>query len=198
MKHYMILSGIVGGIVGSLLTALLVSPVTAQRDKFGDIECTSLSVVNPATGKATIELAHNGLGGEINISDLTGHRQVSLVGTGILNGLNIFGRSGEPVVAAISDGSGGLITVTNDIGSATGKTAAGMAASKNGTRGILEIYVNTGTAVITLKVTEYGSLASFDNKAHNTGVAIASGVKTGNSSGIVVFDGASNPIASLP
>ena len=36
-KHYLVISGIVGGIIGSLLTALLVSPVTAQRDKFGEI-----------------------------------------------------------------------------------------------------------------------------------------------------------------
>lgn len=30
MKHYVILSGIVGGIVGSVFTALLASPVNAQ------------------------------------------------------------------------------------------------------------------------------------------------------------------------
>ena len=40
-KHYLIISGIVGGVIGSLFTALLVSPVTAQRDKFGEIECRS-------------------------------------------------------------------------------------------------------------------------------------------------------------
>ena len=45
-KHYLVLSGIVGGVIGSLLTALLVSPVTAQRDKFGEIECTGLRVVD--------------------------------------------------------------------------------------------------------------------------------------------------------
>jgi len=48
MKHYVILSGIIGGIIGSVLTALLVSPVTAQRDKFGAIECRSLTVVDEA------------------------------------------------------------------------------------------------------------------------------------------------------
>ena len=45
-KRYLVISGIVGGVIGSLLTALLVSPVTAQRDKFGEIECTSLRIVD--------------------------------------------------------------------------------------------------------------------------------------------------------
>ena len=33
-KHYFVISGIIGGVMGSLLTTLLVSPVTAKRDKF--------------------------------------------------------------------------------------------------------------------------------------------------------------------
>ena len=45
-KHYMVISGIMGGVIGSLLTALLVPPVTAVRDKFGEIECRSLRVVD--------------------------------------------------------------------------------------------------------------------------------------------------------
>lgn len=47
-KHYLVISGIIGGVIGSLLTTLLVSPVTAQRDKFGAIECRSLTVVDEA------------------------------------------------------------------------------------------------------------------------------------------------------
>ena len=57
-KHYLIVSGIIGGVIGSLLTALLVSPATAQRDKFEHIECTSLSVVD-AEGKERIRLNTN-------------------------------------------------------------------------------------------------------------------------------------------
>lgn len=47
-KHYLVISGIIGGVIGSLLTTLLVSPVTAQRDKFGEIECRRLTVVDEA------------------------------------------------------------------------------------------------------------------------------------------------------
>ena len=42
-----------GCLFGSLCTimGMLASPVTAQRDKFGEIECTRLVVVDPETGK---------------------------------------------------------------------------------------------------------------------------------------------------
>lgn len=55
-KHYLMISGIVGGVIGSLLTALLVSPVTAQRDKFGHIECTGLTVIDEG-GKPRVVLS---------------------------------------------------------------------------------------------------------------------------------------------
>ena len=45
-KHYLVISGIIGGVIGSLLTAMLVSPVTADRDIFGEIECRRLKVVD--------------------------------------------------------------------------------------------------------------------------------------------------------
>lgn len=45
-KQYLVISGCVGGIIGSLLTTLLVSPVTAQKDKFGVIECAVLRIVD--------------------------------------------------------------------------------------------------------------------------------------------------------
>ena len=45
-KHYLVISGIIGGVIGSFLTTLLVSPVTAQKDKFSAIECRSLTIVD--------------------------------------------------------------------------------------------------------------------------------------------------------
>ena len=51
-KHYLVISAIIGGVIVSLLTALLISPVTAQkgfdlnRDKFDTIQCSRLEVVD--------------------------------------------------------------------------------------------------------------------------------------------------------
>ena len=73
-KHYLVISGIVGGVMGSLLTALLVSPVTAQRDrfdKFGHIECTSLSVVD-VEGKSRVFLAITEHGGSVSVGGKDG------------------------------------------------------------------------------------------------------------------------------
>ena len=49
-NRYLVISGIVGGVIGSLLTALLVSPVTAQRDKFDTLQCSKLEVVDANGG----------------------------------------------------------------------------------------------------------------------------------------------------
>lgn len=65
-KHYLLISGIVGGIIGSLLTTLLVSPVTAQKDKFGEIECTSLTVID-AEGREVVFLSRNEHGGLVSV-----------------------------------------------------------------------------------------------------------------------------------
>lgn len=55
LKHYLVISGIVGGVIGSLLTALLVSPVTAQWEKFEVVECSKLRIVDEY-GTTKIEL----------------------------------------------------------------------------------------------------------------------------------------------
>ena len=84
-RHYLVISGIVGGVIGSLLTALLVSPVTAQRDKFGEIECTNLRVVDGGgvsvwgkDGKLKVVLGFDALGGRVNVNDGDGKPSVSL------------------------------------------------------------------------------------------------------------------------
>ena len=63
-KHYLVISGIVGGVIGSLLTALLVSPVTAQRDNFDTIQCSRLEVVD-AEGRLKVVLDGNGHSGYV-------------------------------------------------------------------------------------------------------------------------------------
>ena len=93
-KHYLVISGIIGGVIGSLLTALLVSPVTAQRDKFGEIECTELRVVD-ADGGVVVKLGRErmfdrtkktdlGVGGSVEVYTPDGDVAVELASSPIL------------------------------------------------------------------------------------------------------------------
>ena len=50
--------GLLCAVIGMLL-----SPVTAQRDKFQEIECTKLTLIDPITGKTTAELETDEHGG---------------------------------------------------------------------------------------------------------------------------------------
>ena len=50
------------------IIGMLLSPVTAQRDKFGDIECTSLKVVG-ADGFSRVSIGAGSLGGYVVVYD---------------------------------------------------------------------------------------------------------------------------------
>ena len=96
-KHYLVISGTVGGVIGSLLTALLVSLVTAQfvdEDKFGDIECTSLRVVD-AAGKTAVWLRADeyGSGGNVHVCGKDGG-----VWVGITKDGGVVSVSGKDVI----------------------------------------------------------------------------------------------------
>ena len=76
-KHYLVTSGIVGGVIGSLLTALLVSPVTADRDEVGVIECTELRVVD-AKGSTLALVSGGEHGGSVQVGDKESQAVVNL------------------------------------------------------------------------------------------------------------------------
>ena len=63
-----------------LFIGMLLSPVTAQRDKFGEIECRSLTVVD-ADGKGRVIISSGEHGGRVSTYDKDGQSGVSLVVT---------------------------------------------------------------------------------------------------------------------
>lgn len=127
-KHYLLISGIVGGVIGSLLTALLASPVTAQRDKFGHIECTGLTVVDggrvEVIGKdGQVILGIDELGGWVSV--LRANRKGVGLGVPSYDSLvTIYGKNTTNLVAFLDsnkhgagrvevfDGDGGLSVVS--------------------------------------------------------------------------------------
>ena len=68
-----------GSIFGCLFTinGILASPVTAQRDKIGEIECTKLTVVDER-GNGRVFLSVNEHGGRVHLFDKDGTLKASL------------------------------------------------------------------------------------------------------------------------
>ena len=110
-KHYLIISGIVGGVIGSLLTALLVPPVTAQRDKFGEIECTSLRIVDGA-GAPMAMIGRDEHGGVVLALGKDGKGAVALTLDEDGGGhVGLLDKDGKPSVSLSSRESGGMVSV---------------------------------------------------------------------------------------
>ena len=106
--HYLVISGIIGGVIGSLLTALLVSPVTAQRDKFGEIECTGLRVVDKG-GKTVVMMRVDDQGGRVSIIGKDGN-PAWINGVGEHAGyVHTYSNSGNVVVSLTGDERGGYV-----------------------------------------------------------------------------------------
>lgn len=61
-----------------LFIGMMLSPVTAQRDKFGDIECKSVSIVNHIGEKVVVLDSDDERGGSLEISDKNGKALVLL------------------------------------------------------------------------------------------------------------------------
>ena len=64
MQWFLAISSIIGGIIDCVLTTLLISPVTAQRNKFDTIECSRLKVVDNFTGKPRVIISGDLLEGD--------------------------------------------------------------------------------------------------------------------------------------
>ena len=120
MKHYLVISGIVGGIIGSVLTALLISPAKAHRDKFGEIECTRLAIVDAegnerillSTNLSEHVLSHKVTAQGVRVSDT----KVRVLGTEYGGRVQVYDEDGATVVLLDSDKLGGYITVSGKDG----------------------------------------------------------------------------------
>lgn len=105
-----VISGIIGGIVGSIISGLVVSSVTAHRDKFGEIECSKLTVID-ADGESRVILSTDvwdvrsvkagvaisgdkKLGGQIHVRGSDGKRGVRLWSAGGSGIVDISGSDG--------------------------------------------------------------------------------------------------------
>ncbi len=122
-KHSLFISGIVGGVIGSLLTASLVSPVTAQRDKFDTIQCSRLEVVDE-TGMPRVALMTDEGSGFVGI----GSKDKGFL-TMASHFITFGGKESKPVIRLSIDERGGHVSV---YGKGKGQAAMGINEYGNG------------------------------------------------------------------
>lgn len=143
-KHFVVISGIVGGVIGSLLTAMLVPPVTAERDKFGEIECTKLTIVHPDYKQPAVVLDSDRYGGAIKVTDGLGVVRVNISNKAKLpNGIGTTGR-----VVITDDSLTPLGNETNRVEITSEILAMSNRTSSNGTvQTEREIIIETGYGI---------------------------------------------------
>ncbi len=156
--------------LGSVFTiiGLLLSPVSAQRDKFGEIECTKLTVVD-ANGKPRVLIATDIIGSDYSADTI----RVRVIGHGLGAFVSTHGMDGKTGAAlAVSHLIGGAVTVYDYDGilaaelkgekyrrgvrvyGENGKRAAELLAIEN--LGIVETYGKDGKPMVGLGTGKHG------------------------------------------
>ncbi len=135
-----------GCLFGSLCTimGMLASPVTAQRDKFGEIECTKLTVVD-AEGKAHVVLS-------TNWRDCLVDTQVIRLGSGLFDGgcVSVLGKDGKTKAELSAYSWGGRVFVLGK----DGKAKAELSVHEDG--GFFSVLGKDGKAKAELSAQEDG------------------------------------------
>ena len=112
-----------------LFIGMLLSPVTAQRDKFGEIECTRLTVVD-ADGKTRVIISRGVDGGSVFAYGKDGKSRAAL-GVSEHGGLvSTYGKDGKPWAALGIDEHGGWVLIE---GKGEGKAVMSINEYGNGT-----------------------------------------------------------------
>lgn len=143
---YMALGGVLVflGMLGAMM-----SPLTAKWDKFGKIECTELTVVDPETGEVRSIIGTDEDGGKIAVYGNDGKRKVSL--NVLLDGgrINVLGQDGESGVSLLVPANHASVLVQR-------KEIAVLLAADGEHGGRVEVEDLTGNRVAGLTVDEHG------------------------------------------
>ena len=150
-----------GGMIAIFGTLFgMLSSVTAQRDKFGDIECTSLRVVD-ASGKVRVFLTTR-----TYASVLETDAKVSVIGDEHGGRVGVLGKDGEFRVILQSDEDSGRVTAKGK----DGESMAWLGIGEHG--GIVEVRNKDGKPVASLDYGSNGGFVGVLGKDEKSGVAI--------------------------
>lgn len=111
-------------LIGMMASSVFMPNLVAQRDMFGQIECTSLTVVDGGTigiydndGKLGVGLGIRERGGTVAVYDKNGKLGAGL-GVRELGGtIGVYGNDGNPKVFHAADEHGGFVSVIGNDGS---------------------------------------------------------------------------------
>lgn len=116
--------------LGMLLT--LMSPLTAQRDRFGEIVCTKLTVIDSVTGKTQSVMRSAEYGGEISVHSNDALRVARLV-VGTDGGGKVIAHNKAGGFALLhANNMGGSITIIGNPGTKYWENEVGMGYSPLG------------------------------------------------------------------
>lgn len=136
-----------------MLIGMLLSPVTAQRDTFGEIECTALKIVD-ANGIVSVAVGEGQNGGFVRLFDKEKNTVTKLnydkYGEVQCRSVGVVDGSGKGMVALWGVFSGGRVDVFNN----DGLSQATLRVTKHG--GHIIANGKNGNASADLRVTEHG------------------------------------------
>ena len=142
---YMVIGGVLS--VAVLLIGMAVSPLTAQRDRFGDVTCTSLSVVDK-DGKKVVQIFSGQEGGFVAILDKAEKLKATISAEKGGGAVLVYDSEQLPVVAMMMTELGNQISISSKNGSAYMKIG-----EYGGRVGIL----GKGKGEAVMAVNEYGN-----------------------------------------
>ena len=175
----------IGSLFGCLCTiiGMLASPATAQRNKFQEIECTKLILIDPITGKVTAELRTGAHGGQLELNGGNENRGGVKLAVDRYGG-EIFMFSNEK--AGDTHISAALRTSEDGTGSfsVNQKNGAGvfMSATKRG-GGVLIDGANHDNSLVSISVTDDGESGLISVKRYDHGKEIGSAQLKANENG---------------
>ena len=155
---YVALGGLL--MLAGMLAANL-TPLTAQRDSFGEITCTGLRVVD-SEGKQRVGLMASPEGGLVAACDTNGNPRTMLVGFKGGGKIFVMGHGREEHVTIGVDENGGQIVVHHK----DGKSRVAMWSAKDG--GQLVVYGKDGKPRGDIGVNAYGNgeISTWDRKGN--------------------------------
>ena len=113
---YMMLGGVFSAVL--IFVGMAVSPLTAQRDTFGEITCTGLRVLYP-DGTVAVYLGQSDDGGEVTCYDTAGKTQVAMQSSKYGAGLTLLPTGDNTGIEAVTLGVNerdGYISIVGETG----------------------------------------------------------------------------------